>query len=78
MSKNLVSDPMPVFYEANTSKKITELLDETGLEMVGLKLNGDPTYVAINKLFFYLGVILEYLTPNSLRVHIIGHIRKKG
>lgn len=80
MSKNLVTDPMPTFYRANTVKKIKDLARENGFEFEQLSLNGDPTYVAINKFFFYIGVVIEAILNlpilRNYKVHIIGVMRR--
>jgi len=44
-------------------------------------INGDPTYVAINKVFFYIGVFIEAVLSLPLlrqtKVHIIGVLTKQ-
>ncbi|GAF90999.1 unnamed protein product, partial [marine sediment metagenome] len=59
MSKDLVTDPMPAFYKANSVRNLTNLAHENKFKIEQFILNGDPTYVAINKFFFYIGVIIE-------------------
>jgi ubiquinone/menaquinone biosynthesis C-methylase UbiE len=80
MSKNLVTDPMPVYYRANSKRMIKKLAKGSGLEVERLVLNGDPTYIAINKFFFFIGIIIEKLLSlpflNSTKVHMIGVLRK--
>lgn len=80
MSKDLVTDPMPAFYKANSVKKLKELAKTNDLSFSRIILNGDPTYIAINKLFFKIGVFIEKIQDISLfrkfRVHIIGIMKK--
>jgi ubiquinone/menaquinone biosynthesis C-methylase UbiE len=81
MSRDLVTDPMPAFYRANSAGKLKQLAKKSGFEIEQMILNGDPTYVAINKLFFYLGIVIEAMLNlpilKNCRVHIIGVMRKK-
>jgi hypothetical protein len=80
MSENLIAHPMRVWYRANTARKLRKLTDRNGLKLSQFTLNGDPTYVAISKPFFYLGVILEALLSlpllRQMRVHIIATVTK--
>ena len=76
MAENLVTDPMKTYYKINSVEKIRRLAKRSGLELKKVILNGDPTYVAINKPFFHLGVLIEALTPKPFRVHIIGILKK--
>ncbi|MDD3647565.1 MAG: class I SAM-dependent methyltransferase [Candidatus Dojkabacteria bacterium] len=80
MSENLVTDPMPAVYRANSVGKLRQLAEGNNLKIEKLVLNGDPTYVAINKLFFYAGVLIESLLSlpvlQKMRVHIIAVLVK--
>jgi ubiquinone/menaquinone biosynthesis C-methylase UbiE len=81
ISEDLVTDPMPAFYKANSPLKIQELAKSNELEIEDLKINGDPTYVAINNIFFYMGVIIDAFLGLPLfrqgKVHLIGVMKKK-
>lgn len=81
MSKDLVTDPMPAYYRANTVPRLKNLAKESGLKVGRLILNGDPTYVAINKFFFYIGVVIEAILNlpilRNCKVHLIGVMRKE-
>jgi len=80
MSENLVTDPMKVYYRANSLRSIKKLAQKNSFSIEKLILNGDPTYLAINRRFFYLGIGIEKLLSLPLllktRVHIIGVLRK--
>jgi ubiquinone/menaquinone biosynthesis C-methylase UbiE len=80
MSKNLVTDPMLAYYRANSKVKIKKLARISGLKVEEFVLNGDPTYVAINKLFFYMGVLVEFFLNlpflRNFRVHLTGVLKK--
>ena len=77
MAENLVTDPMKTYYRANSVSRIKALAKKSGLVVEKLILNGDPTYTAISKLFFYIGVLIEKLTLKPFKVHIIGILRKE-
>lgn len=76
----LTVDPMKTFYRINTISRIKKLSKKFGLTSEKIILNGDPTYVAINKLFFWIGLLVEvFLSLRILkesRVHIIGVLKK--
>ncbi len=80
MSENLITHPMRVWYRANTVYRLSKLTKNNNLELSQLTLNGDPTYVAISKPFFYLGVVIESLLSlpllRKMRVHIIATVTK--
>lgn len=79
-NNTLVVDPMKTFYRANSVSKLKRLSKENALEFDKLILNGDPTYIAINRLFFGIGVFIERILSipfmKSARVHIVGVIKK--
>lgn len=76
----LTVEPMPTFYRANSVVRLSELARSNGLTLKEVHLNGDPTYVAINKLFFYAGILVELVLQlpllRRMRVHIIGVVEK--
>jgi len=80
MSKDLVTDPMKTYYRTNSISKIADLAEQSGLQPIRIILNGDPTYIAINKLFFYSGVFGEIILSlpllRNFKVHIIGVLQK--
>jgi len=80
MNKDLVVDPMKAFYKANTVCKIGKLAELNNLKVIKIILNSDPTYVAINKLFFLIGILIEKFLNISVlknfRVHMIGILKK--
>jgi ubiquinone/menaquinone biosynthesis C-methylase UbiE len=81
MSKNLVTDPMPVFYKANSLRRIKRLASRNSLKIKNLVLNGDPTYIAISKFFFYIGILIEIILNihffRKFKVHLIGVLEKQ-
>jgi SAM-dependent methyltransferase len=70
------SDTFPVRYRVNTPAHIEQLAREVGLRPVQIQLVGDPTYQAFNDALFALSSLLERITPQSLRVHIVGDYTK--
>ena len=70
------ADTFPVRYRANTPARIEQLAREAGLRHVQIQLIGDPTYLAFNDALFTLSSFLERITPQSLRVHIVGDYTK--
>ncbi|MEP7103730.1 MAG: class I SAM-dependent methyltransferase [Candidatus Dojkabacteria bacterium] len=76
----LTVEPMKTFYRGNTLGTLNRMAKNAGLNSDETILNGDPTYVAINRFFFYIGVFIEAIISlpllNKTRVHIIGVLRK--
>ena len=66
------ADTFPVRYRVNTPAHIEQLARQVGLRPVQIQLVGDPTYLAFNDALFTLSSLLERITPQSLRVHIVG------
>lgn len=77
----LTVDPMLTFYKANTINKLELFAKNSNLKIEKLNLNGDPTYIAINNIFFHIGIFIERLLEfsflNKTKVHIIGVMVKK-
>lgn len=80
MAKDLETDPMPAYYRANSAGAIKQLAKKNSMTIEKLVLNGDPTYVAINKFFFYIGVVIDAILSlpilNRMKVHLIGVMAK--
>jgi ubiquinone/menaquinone biosynthesis C-methylase UbiE len=76
----LTVEPMKTFYRANTIGELKSMAKKAGLNSDETILNGDPTYIAVNKVFFYIGVFIEAVLSlpilNKTQVHIIGVFRK--
>jgi len=76
----LTVEPMKTFYRANSVSKIKSLAKNNNLSIDKLILNGDPTYVAINKVFYYLGILIEIILGlpilSNTKVHMIGVLKK--
>ena len=70
------SDTFPVRYRANTPARIEQLARQVGLRPVQIQLVGDPTYLAFNDALFALSSLLERITPQEFRVHIVGEYVK--
>ena len=70
------SDTFPVLYRANTPARIEQLARQVGLRPVQIQLVGDPTYLAFNDALFTLSSLLERITPQEFRVHIVGDYAK--
>ena len=81
ISENLTVDPMKTFYRFNSKKDIENFLYESGLILKKILFNGDPTYIAINQPFFYLGILIEKILNifflEKFKTHIIGIIEKQ-
>lgn len=73
-------DTYPKYYRANTPRKIVALCRASGLKLEEMALNGDPTYVGLNRPLFWFAVILERILDlgpfNKFRVHMIGTLKK--
>jgi ubiquinone/menaquinone biosynthesis C-methylase UbiE len=80
LTKDLAVDPMPTHYKANSPRALNGLAKRAGLRVKKLELNGDPTFVAINKFFFYIGVAIEAMLALPFmtwaRVNIVGVTQK--
>lgn len=76
LTKDLTVDPMQTFYRANSEGKLKDLAQKNYFGIEKFIINGDPTYVAINKFFFYIGVLIEAILSlpllNKTKVHIIA------
>lgn len=64
------------YYRANTPADLKKLLAGAGFKKGKLFLNGDPSYLGFNDLFFKLGVLIDKLSKidyfNISKVHILG------
>ena len=65
-------DTFPAFYRANTPAQIERLARAAGLKPISLRFIGDPTYLAFNEPLFRLACLLERVTPQWMRVHLVG------
>jgi len=70
------ADTFPVVYRANTRQKLDALLRQAGLRCEAFHLVGDPSYLALHKILFWVGVLLERVTDGrplqELKVHLVG------
>jgi len=77
----LTVEPMKTYYRANTVRKLNQLISLNNLRLDKLIINGDPTYIAINKIFFYIGIFIEKVLSlpllRNMRVHFIGVVSKE-
>jgi SAM-dependent methyltransferase len=69
-------DTFPVVYRANTRQSVERLAAEVGLVSVAVHPVGDPTYLAFNEPFYRLAVLVERLTPQQMKVHLVGDFVK--
>lgn len=69
-------DTFAVYYRANTTKQITQIAAQTGLQMQQVTLVGDPSYFAWNTLSFNIAAFLENLLPPLWKVHLVGEYKK--
>jgi SAM-dependent methyltransferase len=72
-------DTYPTRYRLNSVRRLQATLPGLGYEPERIVLNGDPTYIAIDELFFRVGVLLERVYDvrplRRARVHIVGVYR---
>lgn len=72
-------DTYPTRYRLNSVRTLGSTMTRLGYRRERLVLNGDPTYIALNRTLFLLGVQLERLYDlpwlRSARVHIVGVYR---
>ena len=66
------ADTFPVLYRANTPRAIRRLAQSAGLACGPMQTIGDPTYVAFTEQLFWLGRLLELVTPAAMRLHLVG------
>jgi SAM-dependent methyltransferase len=74
------ADTFPIAYRANTRRKLDALLRRAGLRREAFHLVGDPSYIALHKILFWVGVLIERLTDGGplreLKVHLVGCYEK--
>jgi ubiquinone/menaquinone biosynthesis C-methylase UbiE len=70
------ADTFPVQYRANTAGTIRMLAERSGLEVAGLRVVADPTYLAFNNFMFLASVMSEGLLPRGWGVHLIGDLER--
>lgn len=66
------ADVFPAFYRANSPARIEQLAQAAGLQRLSLRFIGDPTYLAFNEPLFRLVCLVERITPQWMRVHLVG------
>jgi SAM-dependent methyltransferase len=71
------ADTFPALYRANTRRKIERLARTVGLSTVTIRSIGDPTYLAFGEWLYRLSVLLESLTPQWMKVHLVGDFVKE-
>jgi SAM-dependent methyltransferase len=65
-------DAFPVYYRANSVRRLRALGRAAGLAPLMVETISDPTYLAFNKAFFQLSRGLEALLPAGARVHLVA------
>jgi SAM-dependent methyltransferase len=69
-------DAYPVRYRANTGPRLHRLLNAAGFERTRIDFNGDPSYIAFNRLLLEASFALEQAMAGPrlehARVHILG------
>ncbi|MDY7039395.1 MAG: class I SAM-dependent methyltransferase [Chloroflexota bacterium] len=75
------ADTFPVVYRANSRRSLDDFLGQVGLCCEAFYLVGDPSYIALHKILFWIGILLERLTDGrplrELKVHLVGCYVKK-
>jgi ubiquinone/menaquinone biosynthesis C-methylase UbiE len=66
------ADTFRVRYRANTESALRTLATRCGLEVAGLRVVSDPTYLALNSLMFRASAFAERLMPRGWGVHLLG------
>lgn len=69
----------PTYYRANSFRTLERQLTQAGLVCERFEHIGDPSYLALNELFFRVAVLVEKLIDRlwpSSRVHLVGLYRK--
>lgn len=67
------ADTFPVYYRANTPKRLLRLAEKTGIRLEHLQRIPDPSYLAFTPLLFRLSCALAEITPP---VHLLGVLHK--
>jgi SAM-dependent methyltransferase len=70
--RRAAQDTFPVTYRANTFREIDALAADAGLRLCEFVFVDDPSYLAWNRLTFWLAVSLEALLPARWQVHLVG------
>ena len=73
-------DTYPVRYKINSIRAIDKTLSAVGFKKVRVILNGDPTYIGLNRPLFKIACALEWVLDMEpfrfAKVHIIGMYEK--
>src|ERR1700730_8876950 len=72
------ADTFRVHYRANTESVLRRLAAQSGLEVAGLRVVSDPTYLALNSFMFRASVAAERLLPSGWGVHLLGDLTSQG
>ena len=70
------TDIFPAYYRANSPARIHRLARQARMRCVSIRLVGDPTYLAFHEPLFQLACLAERLTPESMRVHLVGEYER--
>jgi ubiquinone/menaquinone biosynthesis C-methylase UbiE len=65
-------DAFPVYYRANSARRLRQLGVAAGLTPVAIQTVSDPTYLAFNELLFSLSRGLEQLLPAAAWIHLVA------
>jgi len=77
MYGRVAADTFRVRYRANTESVLRRLAAQSGLEVAGLRVVSDPTYLALNNFMFRASVAAERLLPSGWGVHLLGDLTRK-
>jgi ubiquinone/menaquinone biosynthesis C-methylase UbiE len=72
------ADTFPAVYGANTRQRLVRLATAAGLKPMALSGIGDPTYLAFNELAYHVATVAERLTPEWMKIHLVGDFVKEG
>ncbi|MBI5930048.1 MAG: class I SAM-dependent methyltransferase [Chloroflexi bacterium] len=70
------ADTFKVMYRANSRRKLEQLAQKAGFEVVALRSIKDPTYFAFHPVLFRLSVWWSRVEPLGMAEHLVGVYRK--
>lgn len=69
-------DVFDVYYRANTTKQLQQLLKDTGFSTISLKENVDPTYTSFDPVSYSFSKFFSALPTSLAKPHIVGLFKK--
>lgn len=72
------ADAFPVYYRANSVRRLRALATAAGFETVAIHTIADPSYLAFNRPLFAISRQLERCLPAAAHVHLVADFRVCG